>query len=101
MLLPHTYKSLIYKKIALTSFPIMFYYILHKVFVYANPLGSPLPHLTQGQTSSRAGRGILSDIKIGWRIKCTYSRVSRHIACSKKNEQSLCTISKYEVVMHV
>ena len=63
------------KKIALTSFPIMSYYILHKVFVYANPLGSPLPHLTQGQTSSRAGRGILSDIKIGWRIKCTYSRV--------------------------
>ena len=63
------------KKIALTSFPIISYYILHKVFVYANPLGSPLPPLTQGQTSSRAGRGILSDIKIGWRIKCTYSRV--------------------------
>ena len=55
MLLPHTYKSLIYKKIALTSFPIISYYILHKVFVYANPLGSPLPPLTQGQNKFQGG----------------------------------------------
>ena len=57
-----------------SQIPIISYYILHKVFVYANHLRSPLPPLTQGKTSSR-GRGILSDIKIGWRIKCTYSRV--------------------------
>ena len=82
MLLPHTYKSLIYKKIAFTSFRIISY-ILHEVFVYANPLGSPSLPWLKGKTSSRAGRRILSDIKIGWRIKCTYSRVG-HIACSRK-----------------
>ena len=71
----HT-KSLIYKKIALTTFPIISYIVSTQSFCVCKPPWVPTPpHLTQGQTSSRAGRRILSDIKIGWRIKCTYSRV--------------------------
>ena len=99
MLLPHTYKKSDLQKNCIHIIP---NYLLHitRSFCVCKPPWIPLPPLTQGQTSSRAGRGILSDIKIGWRIKCTYSRVGI-LPVQEKMNNHICTISKYEVVMHV